>query len=225
MRKSSSSVIQKTGNIVGKIMNNGLSSDRFYRQRASDRRNWIAAAIIGLLLLIFAAVAGRMLIVNHPLKSDTIVVLAGETDRRLDRGLQLLDQGYGRTLILDVPAAAKIYGFTELQLARKYIDSLPDAASIRICPIEGLSTKAESHEVEKCLTPADSNVLIVTSEFHTRRALSIFRHELRGRSFSVAAAYDETQFGVDWWKHRQWAKTLVDEWLRLIWWNLVDRWH
>lgn len=206
-------------------MNNGQSSNPFYRERVGNRRNWIVAAILGLLLLIFAANAGRMLIVNNPQRSDTILVLAGETDRRFERGLQLLEQGYGSTLIVDVPAAAKVYGFTELQLAQQYIDSLPRAASIRICPIEGLSTKAESHDVEKCLTPADHNVLIVTSEFHTRRALSIFRRELHGRSFSVAAAYDDTQFGIDWWKHRQWAKTLVDEWLRLIWWNLVDRWH
>jgi uncharacterized SAM-binding protein YcdF (DUF218 family) len=68
-------------------------------------------------------------------------------------------------------------------------------------------------------------VLIVTSEFHTRRALSIFRHELRGKSFSTAAARDDREFGTRWWQHRQWAKTCLYEWLRLVWWNLVDRWR
>src|SRR5260221_9485502 len=42
--------------------------------------------------------------------------------------------------------------------------------------------------------------------FHTRRALSIFRHEIHGYSFSTAAARDENQFGTQWWTHRQWAK-------------------
>jgi uncharacterized SAM-binding protein YcdF (DUF218 family) len=65
----------------------------------------------------------------------------------------------------------------------------------------------------------------VTSEFHTRRALSTFRRELPRRTFSVAATYDSAQFGTHWWTHRQWAKTVVDEWLRLLWWSVVDRWH
>ena len=69
------------------------------------------------------------------------------------------------------------------------------------------------------------SVLIVTSDFHTRRALSIFRREVPGYDYSVAAARDEPQFGVKWWTHRQWAKTFVDEWLRLIWWKAVDQWH
>ena len=68
-------------------------------------------------------------------------------------------------------------------------------------------------------------ILIVTSDYHTRRALSIFRHELPGRSFSVAAAYDPAEFGTLWWTHRQWAKILFDEWIRLVWWNAVDRWR
>jgi uncharacterized SAM-binding protein YcdF (DUF218 family) len=67
-------------------------------------------------------------------------------------------------------------------------------------------------------------VLIVTSDFHTRRSLSIFRHELRGKSLSTAAAHDYAQFGTHWWAHRQWAKTCVDEWMRLIWWEAVERW-
>ena len=59
----------------------------------------------------------------------------------------------------------------------------------------------------------------MTSDFHTRRALSIFREEVPGRSFSVAAAKDETQFGTRWWTHRQWAKTCLDEWMKVVWWT------
>ena len=44
-------------------------------------------------------------------------------------------------------------------------------------------------------------------------------------SFSVAAARDDKQFGSRWWTNRQWAKTCFDEWLRLLWWSSVERWH
>ena len=89
-----------------------------------------------------------MLVVDAPQPADVILVLAGETDRRPARALQLLDQGYGRRVLIDVPAAAKVYESTQLQLAEKYIRGLPQAA-VGICPIEGLSTREESHDVEK----------------------------------------------------------------------------
>lgn len=190
-----------------------------------SRMKFAVAGTIALLLIIFAANAGRILVIDNPKPSDVIVVLAGETDRRPARGLELLHQGYGHRVLIDVPADAKIYGFSQLDLAHKYLGDLPDAAAVNVCPIFGLSTREESHDVEKCLSPQKpERVLIVTSDFHTRRALSIFRREIRGRSFSVAAAYDETQFGTRWWSHRQWAKTCIDEWLKLLWWNGVDRW-
>ncbi len=190
------------------------------------RRLWMLAIALAAGLLVFGANAGRMLVVDAPQPSDVIVVLAGETDRRPARALQFLDQGYGHRVLIDVPAAARVYEFTQVQLAEKYIQDLPQAASVRICPIEGLSTRDESHDAGKCLAEEKgARILIVTSDFHTRRSLSIFRHELQGMSFSVAAARDDTQFGTRWWTHRQWAKTFLDEWLRLIWWNAVERWR
>jgi hypothetical protein len=190
------------------------------------RRFWIVAVILAAGLPAFVANAGRLLVVDAPQAADVIVVLAGETDHRPARALQLLDQGYGRRVLIDVPATARIYEFTQVQLAEKYIQDLPQAASVGICPIAGLSTRDESHDVEKCLAGEEGNrVLVVTSDFHTRRSLSIFRHEVRGKTFSVAAARDDTQFGTRWWTHRQWAKTCLDEWLRLLWWTAVERWR
>jgi DUF218 domain len=189
------------------------------------KRASVSGLVIAVLVLVFAANAGTLLVVNDPQKSDAMLVLAGETDYRPQLGLQLLDAGYGRKLVIDVPAQERIYQHTEGQLAEKYYGSVPEATSIRICPIYGLSTKAESHDVEKCLTPDEHRILIVTSDYHTRRALSIFRHELKGRSFSVAASHDSREYGVDWWRHREWAKTCFDEWLKLLWWNAVDRWR
>lgn len=190
------------------------------------RRAWILAAVLIAGLIGFAANAGKMLVVDAPRPSDVIVVLAGETDHRPAHALQLLDEGYARRVLIDVPGSAQIYGFTEVKLAEKWAHDLPEAASVGICPIEGLSTRDESHDVEKCLTQeTGTRILIVTSDFHTRRSLSIFRRELPGKTFAVAAARDETQFGARWWSHRQWAKTCLDEWLRLLWWTAVERWR
>jgi hypothetical protein len=195
--------------------------------KVNGRRFWIFTGLLLAALFVgFGVNAGRILVVDAPQPSDVIVVLAGETEHRPMRALGLLDQGYARRVVIDVPAAARIYEYSQVQLAERYIQDLPQARSLRVCPIDGLSTRDESHDVERCLAGEQgSRILIVTSEFHTRRALSIFRHEVKGRSFSVAAASNDIEFGTRWWKHREWAKTCVYEWLRLFWWNAVDRWR
>jgi len=196
-------------------------------RRVVKKRAWLVffLVIVGLLAGL-AAKAGSFLIVDEPRRSDLILVLAGETDRRPARALELLTQGYGRRVVLDVPTTAKLYEFTQIQLAQKYVEDLPQGALVSVCPINGLSTKDESKDAEKCIARDGArSVLIVTSDFHTRRALSIFRKEFPGHEYSAAAARNEEQFGARWWTHRQWAKTLLDEWLRLIWWKTVDQWQ
>src|SRR5215472_12189591 len=184
---------------------------------------------IVILLLLFIwlfAQTGKFLVINHPEKSDTILILAGETDVRPSRGIELLNQGYGSRLVLDVPADARVYGLSLVDLAQKWIVTLPKASTVEVCPIHGLSTKAEALEATECLSKAGGqSILLVTSDYHTRRALSVFRHEIPGKTFRAAAAYDPTQFGPEWWKHRQWAKTASGEWVRFIWWEVVDRWR
>ena len=182
----------------------------------------LAVVILAILLL---ADAARFLVIDQPQQADVIVVLAGETDRRPARGLDLLRQKFAARLILDVPAEAKLFQWSELDLAQRYVQTLPEAASITVCPIYGLSTKAEAQDVSRCLEdhPAQ-HVLLVTSDYHTRRSLSTFKKEVPGYSYSVAAAYNQQQFGTQWWRHREWAKTALSEWARLAWWEIVDRW-
>jgi uncharacterized SAM-binding protein YcdF (DUF218 family) len=193
---------------------------------AGWQRRIVVVVLVALLLFIAFRRAGEILVVNNPQPADVILVLAGETHLRPAHGIELLDHGYGRRVLIDVLAGAQIYTSFQMELAEKYVHDLPEASSVTICPIHGLSTKLESHDVEKCLErETGKRVLIVTTEFHTRRALSIFRHEIQGRSFSIAAVHDDEQFGPRWWTHRQWAKTCFEEWLRLLWWNAVERWH
>jgi uncharacterized SAM-binding protein YcdF (DUF218 family) len=191
------------------------------------RTKWmfVGAAMLALVAVWFAANAGSLLVKDHPEHSDVIVVLAGETNYRPARALELLRQGYAPRILLNVPVNSQVFGNSELELAKRYVDALPEAAHIAICPIAGLSTKDEAYDVSKCLEhETGSRILIVTSDFHSRRALSILRHEIPSKSFSVTDAQDSSQFGVRWWTHRQWAKTCVDEWLRLLWWGGVERW-
>ena len=182
-------------------------------------------AIVLVILAILAVRSSHYLVVDEPQKSDAILVLAGESERRPARGYELLRQGLATKLILDVPVNPRFYGASQPELAQKFIQSFPEAQQMSVCPITGLSTKEEALDAGACLSRSGAHsVLVVTSDFHTRRALSIFRHELPSYTFSIAPSSDPRQFGLKWWTNRQWAKVNCEEWMRLTWWQLVDRW-
>ena len=182
--------------------------------------------VLLLIVVALASQAARFLVVDDPQKSDAIVALAGDTNLRPARALALLRQAMAPHVFLDVEAGDQIYDQRLVDLAQRYAASLPEGNRVSVCPITGFSTNAESDDVNRCLQSAGAQtVLIVTSDFHTRRALMIFRHRWPQYRFSVAAAHDPAQFGNAWWSHREWAKVTLDECMKLVWWEAVDRWR
>lgn len=181
-----------------------------------------------LLLLVLPRYAGRFLVVDHPQKGDAIVVLAGGHDDRYYTGLQMLGKGYGQILFLDARTDEFQFGRTPASLAQQFIQSSAGAfaGKVRVCPISGDSTQEEAGHVGACLSAAGAQrVLLVTSDYHTRRASQILRARLPHYQWSVAAAQNSYDFGVNWWQHREWAKTTFMEWTKLVWWEIVDRWR
>ena len=190
------------------------------------RLHIVSFLVVVLIVAAVASQAARFLVVDDPEKSDAIVVLAGETNVRPARALELLRQGVAPRVFLDVETRDVIYDQPLIDIAQKYVNGLAEANRVSVCPIAGLSTNAEADDVSRCLQSLGAHrVLIVTSEFHTRRALLIFRHRLPQYQFSVAAARGPESFGDAWWTNREWAKVTFDEWLKMLWWEAVDRWR
>jgi hypothetical protein len=149
-------------------------------------------------------------------------------DTRYARGMELLRQGYGHHLFVDAAADSHFFGKTPAAYAEAFLkqDAGEMAAQVSVCPFAQDSTITETAYVQKCLAPIGAkSVLLVTSDFHSGRALSIFRKKLPQYHWSMAAAYDPDVFGMRWWRHREWAKTTFLEWLKTVWWNGIDRWR
>ena len=183
----------------------------------------LVVVLIGVLL---ASQAARFLVIDNPQKSDAMVVLAGETSARPAHALELLRQGMAPRLFLDAEAGEPIYDQPLTDIAQKYVNTLPERNSVSVCAIVGRSTAAETEDVARCLRPVGAHrVLIVTSEYHSRRALMIFSRRLPQYQWSVASARNPTLFGAAWWSNREWAKVILNEWMKLIWWEVVDRWR
>lgn len=191
---------------------------------------------IGVLLVAVFAIAisavlhsGSFLVVANVHRADAILVLAGDVnDRRYQKGIELLRQEYGQQMLVDASEDVTLYGHTYADWARRFVSENPAEVRdrLRVCPIREDSTAAETKYAAKCLSylPAGGRVLLVTSDYHSRRALSVFSNRLPSYQWYVAPASDPTQFGVRWWQRREWAKNDVREWQKLLWWEMVERW-
>lgn len=196
--------------------------------RRLRRRILLLLAGLLLLLILFLGYAGRILVVDQPRRSDAIVVLAGGYDERYHRGLEMLANGYGKILFLDARTDVIHFGRTPASLAQEFLQNNAGAlvGKVKLCPISGDSTQEEAWHIGDCLRPTGARrVLLVTSDYHTRRAFQIVRVRLPQYQWSVAAAHDPYEFGGNWWQHREWAKTTLLEWAKLLWWEAVDRWR
>jgi uncharacterized SAM-binding protein YcdF (DUF218 family) len=183
----------------------------------------VLLGIIGILLFRHAA---SFLVVNAPEPADLIVVLGGgENDLRYWNAVRLMQEGYAHHLILDVFARGETFGHPDIDLAQELLDGTTPGQST-ICPLRESSTYDEARYLEQCLAGTGAkSILVVTSEYHTRRASEILRRRLPQYHFSFYGASDPYFFGTRWWTHRQWAKTTLSEWERYLWWLLVDRWR
>ena len=181
-----------------------------------------------ILLVAFGLFAGRLLVLNSPEKADAIVVLAGgRNDNRYYKGLELLRAGYAPRMYVDALADIRNFGHTDAEHAQKFVEESAgaDVGRIKVCGVLGDSTVEETATVVRCLQPDGvRSVLLVTSEYHSRRALSIFQKLTPQYRLSMAAAPD-IRFGVKYWQHREWAKTTLEEWQKLLFWDLMERWR
>ena len=124
--------------------------------------------------------------------------------------LNSCDRDTQRTCFVDANSDMMLYGRTPAALEDEFIKSLNlNLDQVLVCPTQGDSTDEESRYVAQCLhTDPIRSVLLVTSDFQTRRALSIFKQRLPTYRWSVAASRDDTVFNQKWWQRREWPRLL-----------------
>ena len=183
----------------------------------------VAIAIVALVIVLLSR-AGSFLILNAPEHADAIVVLGG-AEASYRHAVQLQKQGYADRILLDASVTRTLFGKSEADFANEFLDRTPSRVA-EVCPTLQDSTFGEAADVKRCLERLNiSSVVLVTPDFHTRMALSIFQKRLPQYRWSVAAASSPYHDADQWWKHRAWAKTVLDQWQQFAWWELVDRWR
>jgi hypothetical protein len=191
------------------------------------RRFVLAAVTLGVLVILFRN-SGRFLVVDNRQKSDALVITQGDSlDAQYWKALELLRDGYGRELFLDARINLVLFGRSQAELAGEFVKrTASDGGRVKVCAIAGDTTAQETYEVGNCLKESGArSVLLVVSDFHTRRSLAIFSHLMPQYRWSIVPVADDTKFNTGWWRKREWVRTAVVEWQHLLWWELIDRWR
>jgi uncharacterized SAM-binding protein YcdF (DUF218 family) len=180
----------------------------------------IAVAIVLLIVFHSAALAalGNFLVkAGPPEKADVIVVLAGDGfGHRILTAADLIKQGYASKAMISGPDGN--YGIYECDLAIPF--------AVRAGDPESYFTHLEHHArstldeakviVEKLREMGVKRVLLVTSNFHTRRSGKIFHRIAPDIDFIVVAAPDEFFKPDSWWHDREASKIFVYEWMKTV---------
>jgi uncharacterized SAM-binding protein YcdF (DUF218 family) len=185
-------------------------------------RVWVGALLAAVLALlvfhsaILGALGAYLVRADPPRKCDVIFVLAGDWGgNRVMKAAELVRQGYAPVAIVSGP---EIYDIHECDLAIAKAEHAGYPASYFIAfPHSATSTVAEVRDAIPLLRGRGvKHVLVVTSDFHTRRAGTIFRSQMPDIDFDMVAASDSHFSPHGWWHDREGEKTFAFEWMKTI---------
>jgi len=184
---------------------------------------WLLAAAVILLVGFFTytywftALGNYLVLSEHPVRADAIVVLAGDfTGNRVVTAGKLVREGYAPIALVSGPSGA--YGMYECDLAIPFAVSkgFPVTYFARL-PNDSKSTASESQAIVPELRKKHiSTIDLVTSNFHTRRAGRIFRAAAPGIEVHMVSAPDPYFTPDGWWKNREGRKTFLLEWAKTV---------
>lgn len=152
-----------------------------------------------------------------PQKSDIALVLAGDfAGNRILKAGELVRDGYAPKAAVSGPAGN--YGFYECDLAIPFAEKRGFPASDFIpLPNRSHSTREEAQDILPTLRRMGvHHVLLVTSNFHTRRAARIYHALAPDLIFTVVGAPDTFFSPQWWWKSREGRKTFAIEWMKTV---------
>jgi uncharacterized SAM-binding protein YcdF (DUF218 family) len=181
----------------------------------------VVAAVLVIAVLthsIWLAWMGTWLVHNdEPFHADVIVVLAGDpSGNRILKAAQLVRQGFAPKVLVSGPAG--FYDLHECDLAIPFAvrRGYPAEWFVPI-PHEAHSTDEEALAFAAELASRHAHrVLVVTSDYHTRRALRILRSHWPGIEIRMVAAHDNFFTAGGWWRNREGRKTFFLEWTKTL---------
>ena len=152
-----------------------------------------------------------------PEKADAALVLAGDNsgNRILTAG-ELMRQGYVRKVVVSGPG--RVYGLHECDLAIPWAvkNGYPESYFEHAEHFAHSTAEEARATLPQLRRDGYRRILLVTSDYHTRRAAKVFRAAAPDLTFMVVAAPDEYFTPGGWWRNREGQKIFLTEWEKTV---------
>jgi uncharacterized SAM-binding protein YcdF (DUF218 family) len=167
--------------------------------------------------VLLGALGSFLVKAEAPSKADIILVLAGDTrGYRILKAAELVKEGYASKVVVSGPDGE--YGHYECDLAIPFAvkAGYPESYFIHL-ENTARSTRDEARvSVAELRRLGAHRVLLVTSDYHTRRAGRMYRDEAPDLDIHVVAAPDKYFTADGWWHNREGRKTFFFEWTKTL---------
>jgi uncharacterized SAM-binding protein YcdF (DUF218 family) len=195
------------------------------KSKPRSRRLWPGLLLLaGLVLIavvlraqILGALGAYLVQASPPEKADAALVLAGDAwGYRILTAARLARDGFVPKVLVSGPDGA--YGLHECELAIPFAvkRGYPESYFVHM-EHSARSTVAEAQAVLPVIRRMGfKRIIVVTSNFHTRRAGAIFRKAAPDLKIIVVAAPDENFTTDGWWHSREGQKTFLVEWEKTL---------
>lgn len=154
-------------------------------------------------------------------------VLDGQTaaGERSGRAADLLAAGLVDSVICGGnPVGGEVWGST-LSARRVLSLAQPDPVRVSEFRLGATSTVEEAMQLVPLFRALGADTIaLVTSNYHTRRALSVFRRVAGGDPAFIAFAAHGPDFPSPWWRSRYGRRTWLIETTKNAYWHLIEKW-
>lgn len=168
---------------------------------------------------VLTLLADFLIIKDHLQKVDAIVVLSGDTmGGRVPKGVALFKEGYSRKIVMI--GGLIQWNTDEPDIMKKHAIALGLKESDILVVNQGKSTYAQAKRMLEIMKNNNfKSAIVVTSNFHTRRARYIFKKTFSKNKYNlIVSASDTKRFNPSrWWKNSGYAKILFYEYTKLLW--------
>lgn len=171
----------------------------------------LGLALVIVLALGFVFGAGFFLSPQDKLElSDAIVVISGgETELRVAEGVKLFNEGWAPTIIMS--GAARDEGPSNAAAMKRLAQSSGVPASSILVEEESSTTFENAHNTAEIIEQERfSQIILVTSPYHQRRAHLVFTKALTNHPVTIInhSALDSAWRKNGWWRN-EWARSLT----------------
>ncbi|MCK5824622.1 MAG: YdcF family protein [Ichthyobacteriaceae bacterium] len=161
---------------------------------------------------------------NYTKGADAILILGGCADTRAKKSIELFRDGYADKILITHPASLEfdykdimVSDFGNLKNILKYenvefevVESINDGAKSTYDEARDLLRYIETNKLKR--------VIIVTDNFHTRRALLAFNKIIDSDSLQIeiAGAPNDVYDVTNWWKTERGLSAYISEFFKYI---------